>query len=223
MTKLFGSVSLTQASCSFIFCLIDPRDETIFYVGQTSTGPREPEKYVRRGYGGTKRNVCRYTRRLEKLGLQASWEILEEVSIEMLDDAERFWISNFRAAGVALTNIADGGAGNRGFRHTPEAKEKISTALVGRPISDETHRRLSAGQVGNQKAKGLKRTPETLEKMRLAMLGKNVGKKHTPEAIEKIRAASIENGKRPEVKKKLSAAANRRWSRTRLGKSSTPE
>ncbi len=97
----------------FIYCLIDPRDSSAFYVGQTCVGKSEPLGYIKKGHRRkSKRNVIQYLRRLHKLGLEASWEILEECSTIELDDFERWWIASFRVTGAILTNIADGGPSN---------------------------------------------------------------------------------------------------------------
>ena len=55
---------------------------------------------------------------------------------------------------------------NLGRKRTSEEKLKISLALKGVVKSEETRRRMSLAQVGNQKAKGLIRGPQSVEHRR---------------------------------------------------------
>jgi hypothetical protein len=71
--------------------------------------------------------------------------------------------------------------GCKGRKLSPETKEKIRSALLGKKHATARN-------------KGRKHTPETREKMRLAKLGKQYsvkGRKHTLEAIEKMRLSHL--------------------------------
>ncbi len=115
----------------FVYCLIDPRDQTIFYAGKTFRGADEPLGYIKNAHSGsTSRYVKRYLRRLYNLGLEADWEILEETTLENLSMAETFWISSLRAAGATIMNMTDGGEGHR---HTEASKKLISEKQLGIP------------------------------------------------------------------------------------------
>lgn len=82
---------------------------------------------------------------------------------------------------------------------TPETREKMRVAMLGKTHSEETKQKLSALW------KGKKRSPETIEKMRQSQLGrahKPAGWKHTPEAIAKMSGRTM-----PEhVRRKISEA-----------------
>lgn len=55
--------------------------------------------------------------------------------LEKTRDSKRegFWISRFRALGMPLTNLTDGGEGITGYRHTEEAKLAMSISRRGKP------------------------------------------------------------------------------------------
>lgn len=116
----------------FIYGLIDPRDQTIFYVGQSSRGSYEPEWYIKSGHrGSTQRKVKSRLRQIHNLGLKTEWCILEET--DQLDLAEGFWICSLLAAGAKLTNMKFGGYGAKLTRH-PDTGKKISAARRGQPL-----------------------------------------------------------------------------------------
>jgi group I intron endonuclease len=83
-----------------------------------------------------------------------------------------------------------------GYKHTLEAKRKISDAGKGRKHSNVTKSKMSMAALGRVMS------PETKEKLRLA----NIGKLHTPEAIEKIRVAGLGRKVTIETRNKLSNA-----------------
>lgn len=116
-----------------------------------------------------------------------------------------------------LRNRTDGGDGVSGYKHSDEARARISFIQNNR--SYETRARLSLAN------KGKKRTAETKEKMRLAQIGnKNkLGKKCSKESREKIRLGGIGNqnhlGHRhtEESKAKMGLGSARYWSLKKLG------
>lgn len=115
----------------FIYGLIDPRDSTIFYVGQSSRGAYEPEFYIRAAHrGSTQRRVKAKLRQLSDLGMRAGWQVLEET--EELNAAECFWISSIKAAGGKLTNMTPGGRESGSQRH-PDTGRNISKSRKGKP------------------------------------------------------------------------------------------
>lgn len=88
--------------------------------------------------------------------------------------------------------------GLKGRIFSPEHKEKIRLAKLGKKLSPAHKEKMSLARLGK------KHSPETIEKMRLARLGKklspervqnirlaNFGRKHTPETKEKMRLALL--------------------------------
>lgn len=78
--------------------------------------------------------------------LQRSWNkygeeafefsIIELCCEELLNDREVYWISEYKST-VDVYNQSKGGAGISGYRMTDEQREKISTALKGKPKTKE--------------------------------------------------------------------------------------
>ena len=61
---------------------------------------------------------------------------------------ERFLIGSLKTFGVRLVNLTDGGDGIAGYRHTSEARRKLSEIQRGRVLSDETRKRMSSSRAG---------------------------------------------------------------------------
>ena len=197
----------------FIYGLIDPRNRSVFYVGQSSRGSIEPEDYIRRaGSGKTTRLVKRYLRRLHLLGLKSEWEILEEIDLDHLDDAERFWIASIRSCGAALANMTDGGEGLKGYRLSEEQRRKRSeTSHFRYPINlgrkhpkDEIERRAFSNT-------GKKRSPETKARISAALTGKKFSEER------RLRMSISRKGKplSDDHRLKLSLRAQEQWARRR--------
>ena len=95
-------------------------------------------------------------------------------SKEELDKQEIFWIAEYRKRGLAQYNIANGGEGNAGYKHSEEAKKKISEAMKvytynkGRHLSEETKKKMSESH------KGKHYSEETKRKMSESQKGKNI-------------------------------------------------
>ena len=135
------------------------------------------------------------------------------------DDMEKFAIAKERAIGKAEYNIADGGQGCTGCKHTDEWRRKISEALKGRkrpPYSEETKRKMSEAKKGK---KPYDMTVETRRKISEASKGKHhseeakrkmsetrKGRKHTEETKRKISEAHKGKHRTEETKKKISEA-----------------
>ena len=186
----------------FIYGLIDPRDGSIFYVGQTSRGSIEPEGYIKTAHRfPTRRPLRRYLRRIYNLGLTAHWEILEEVDENQLNDAEKFWIASLRASGAILSNRADGGPTNKGYRWTVEQKENqriVQAAANSRP--EVIANKIAAQNRPDVKARASEKQREV---------------QNRPEIKAKRSASLKASHSKPETVAKLSATATEQWKRWR--------
>lgn len=120
-----------------IYVLIDPRTHEVRYVGKARDplirwkGHLKPER--RRD---TETHRAKWIAQLRRQGYTPVLEVVQTLREEDAYDAERYWISYYRGLGCALTNGTDGGPGGvttQGRRMTPEHREKISTALRGKP------------------------------------------------------------------------------------------
>lgn len=83
-------------------------------------------------------------------------------------------------------NNTEGGEGVTGYRHTPEARQKISLAGIGHVISEDGRRRISESMKGNQYTKGYKHTEQTKQKLSII----NKGRKMSEESKRKMSEAA---------------------------------
>ena len=94
---------------------------------------------------------------------------------ETIDRLETKYIAYERTSnGNGVYNITDGGEGVSGYRHSEEAKTKISASLKGHGCSDETKAKIGAAN------KGHKHSDESKAKMSAVCKGK----KHRPMSDE---------------------------------------
>jgi hypothetical protein len=119
------------------------------------------------------------------------------------------------AHGGPLVNMTDGGDGAAGYKHTPEARKKISESLKTRPVSDTTREKMRQNALRQTPTKHSEETkariaeanrgrimpPEQREKLSLAKLGHAVSE----ETRQKIREKLIGSKLSDETKAKLSA------------------
>ena len=182
-----------------IYALIDPRTDTLRYVGMTSRSPiiRFKEHIDRRKSSHT----GNWIRSVLDDGYVPEMEIIEIVTDDNWQSAERFWISYFRYIGCNLTNQTDGGE-------------------LGGPqiVSDETRRKRS------ERMKGHRMSQESIEKMRASKTGKHLpegqsarisalhkGRKRSQETKDRISRAHKGKVVKEETKKKLSEITKRNW------------
>ena len=160
----------------YIYEHIRPDTNAIFYVGK-GTDKRMHSKHrrnahwnniVRKAGGFTVREVCRH----------------EDEELVFLAEQER--IDQLKRLGVKLANKTDGGEGPSGYRHTEEAKRKITEAQLG-----EKHHAYGKPM--------LKHTKE-------ALLKANKGKPLSEEHRKKVGEASKGRVKSLETRVKLSNA-----------------
>jgi group I intron endonuclease len=174
----------TQVPKNIIYGLIDPRDGCVRYIGKSTSGSRRIKQH-NSNWHLTRENTrkANWIKSLISQGLKPEGIILEESNDpKKLSDLEKFWIANIKSVGGILYNATDGGdgtvgfkqpeslklamIGNKravGFKHTDEAKMKISISHKGRkkpPFTAEHHQKLSLARMGNKNALGSKRTKE---------------------------------------------------------------
>lgn len=124
-----------------VYALVDPRDDTVRYVGVTTLPLRR-----RLATHLTPRSLSFQSARttwLESLiaeGLRPVVRAIETVTGDGWMDAERRWIAYY---GDRLTNVAKGGHGTSGARYSDESRARISRALKGKTKSAEHRHHLS--------------------------------------------------------------------------------
>lgn len=139
-------------------------DGSIFYIGKGS---------IKRAYSDKGRNIV-WQRTVKKYGsfsvtILAKWEKEEDAfSHEIL------LIESLKDMGIPLVNIAKGGKGSCGFRHTKEHKEKMSKLMKeNNPMDNENYRKK---QYENLKI--AMNRPEIRKKQSDARIGKKLPKNH---------------------------------------------
>lgn len=155
-----------------IYALCDPRTDEVRYIGQSSCGIIRPKQ----------RHAARcwsWEENLSVEGLKPVIEILEECSLDALNDAEIFWISYWRMIGAKLTNLTDGGEGRRGFVITEEERQKRRETTIFRfPINlGRKHSEEEKIKRANS-CRGKKRSLETKRKMSEARKGMKFSEEH---------------------------------------------
>jgi len=161
-----------------IYLLRDPRNGQAKYVGATNN---LKNRYSQHLCAASSRSDChsvRWLRLLIAKTLKPIVEILDTVTEQEAEDAERAWILGFRQSGSPLTNQTEGGEGTRGWKMSSETKEKIARAKRGRPSV----------------RKGYKHSLATIKKIsaaKMGVTGLRPGYRHSPETRRKISDAKI--------------------------------
>lgn len=125
---------------TYIYALIDPRTDQIRYIGKCDT-PNERLRAHRCDKANT--HKARWIRLLRAAGLRPRMEIIEVVAQDNWADREKFWIAYYRAQGLRLTNITDGGDGAPGRRLTDASKEHLRSLRKGKALSAEHRAKLA--------------------------------------------------------------------------------
>lgn len=152
------------------------------------------------------------------LYLQRSWikygpeafefKVLEECSIESLNEREQYWIDTLDCVQPKGYNIAPVAGSMLNYKHTVEARANMSKAHIGKRPTKETKLKMSISKIGNTINVGRSQKLQ-IESMRLATKGKPKSAEH------KAKIAAGNSGKlvSEETRKKMSIAAKRRYAR----------
>ena len=156
-------------------------------------------------------------------------EILEScVDKNLLDEREKYWILTLNSRDLKIGyNIANGGEGTTGLKHSAETKEKISKIHKGKKLSNEHIEIIRKYSKQRPKSKefleqqscinkhwpiGSKHTDETRQKMSEYHKANPVrywlGKKRPLDAIEKAKQSNRGFKHSAEHKKKISGKGN---------------
>lgn len=105
---------MTMNDTQFIYCFHVPQDpELRIYVGKTSNPSKRFKDHIRDALSSDKKKNSHKVNWLRKWILKNECEIefviLETTTADVIDEAERFYISYFRSLGFILLNGTDGG------------------------------------------------------------------------------------------------------------------
>lgn len=132
-----------------------------YYVYEHWRLDRDECFYVGKGRGGrafSMKNRNRHHQAIvAKLNHIGSAFEVKMVSVGLLEsdafEIEKERISFWRASGVDLTNLTNGGEGASGLKHTDETKKIWSLQRKGRPVSEEGRLKRSIALKGRPKTK----------------------------------------------------------------------
>jgi hypothetical protein len=204
-----------------IYSLSDPRDGSVRYIGKAVNPNKRLADHLAEART-SKRHYHRlsWLRQLIACSASPSISILETGHGDGWQEAEKKWISHFRALGANLANGTDGGEGME--NPSPETKEKMSAWQRGRKFSPETLSRMS------EVKRGVKPSLESRKKMSEARLGKPLSEEHRSkiEAANRRKALSLEWRRKISLTKKghsCSPETRVKLSEAHLGKTLSPE
>jgi len=168
------------------------------------------------------------------------FEIIEECTINELDDKEKYWIKHYNSANFNYGyNMAYGG--RDGSNLTEESKKKISETLKGHIVSEETRKKIKEKrktQTNTNKGKkfsdearqnislahiGIKLSEETKKKVSENNARYWLGKKRDIETIEKMKKKLKQRPMTQEWRKQLDIARNQKQSMYEIHKDIIPK
>ncbi len=130
-----------------VYAYIDPRSNEIFYVGKDSQAGKRSLAFK-----AHPRHCLNIINKVERLGMKIvvvtvqDFDYYDEI-YKILNDAEIYWIAEFRRRGCPLVNITDGGGGVLGLKgeknpfygkkHSQETKDFIGKINSGRKQTEE--------------------------------------------------------------------------------------
>jgi len=168
-----------------VYALIDPRNSHIRYIGGTvRTLEGRLKEHISKARKEPHNNLysSRWIRSLLKLNLHPIIKLIWVCEGEFYKDEEIFWIAFFRMNGCNLTNLTEGGEGTLGYKHTEEAKERMSLSHLGnKALLGYRHSEISLLKM-SAAAKGKKQPTAQIEANRLW----HTGKKHSQETKDRI-------------------------------------
>jgi hypothetical protein len=178
-----------------VYCLIDPRNESIRYIGQTSgTIKQRLFSHISRARSGTTTPALgEWLLSLDNEGLTPKTQSLEEHDTqEEADGAEARLIEHYRAQPDGLLNQASGR--KSGFHHSEESKALMSVSHTGKVLTPEQCEKIGDAHRGKPKS------AEWKAKVSAA----NKGQVMTDLQRAKLSAAKTGSTRSEETKKKIS-------------------
>jgi hypothetical protein len=150
----------------YIYTLKDPLSDDVKYCGKTNnikvrlSGHLKDKRY--------NKEKCQWITYFKLKGLKPILEVIDIVDDDNWDFWEKYWISQLKTWGFDLFNKTDGGEYSvTGFRHTEEAKKKISDSQIGKKLNIEWRKNISNGK------KGIKFSDNHLKNLSLSHIGQS--------------------------------------------------
>lgn len=124
--KKFSEEIDNRFNQSYIYGLIDPRDNSVRYIGKTIHDIQTRLNRHIRNSKNKKTHKDNWINSLLQKDLKPSIELIDVVNIADEFFWEKHYISLYKSWNFDLTNSTDGGEGTFGHKHNQELKEKWS-------------------------------------------------------------------------------------------------
>lgn len=119
-----------------VYCLVDPRNGEVRYIGKSSSHMNRPNHhFVPSVLGKSRLPVHNWIRKMVRLNLKPTIEILEDTDKENLSSIEMYYISISKKEGHRLLNLTEGGDGPSNRNMSQKTKDKISKSNKGKKPS----------------------------------------------------------------------------------------
>jgi hypothetical protein len=212
---------------SKIYALIDPNTNLIRYVGKTDY----PLEFRLKQHCSKKSKTHKWNwiKGLMQNNQKPVISLIEDVSEDMWQERECYWIGRLRAEGASLTNIENGGKGGRiGISLlSEESKQKLRTArknqiapMLGKHHTEETKAKL------REKRKSYIPTVETRTKISLAQTGRKnseISKLKVSDSLKQAYREGRIQSKRYWLGKKRPLDTGEKIRKALLGRKASPE
>lgn len=172
-----------------IYILMDPFYYEVRYVGLSTRGIRRAKDHFCPCNLKVNTHKTNWIKSVIRQGSMPIIRVVQQwrsMGYKELCAAEVYWISYFKGVGCPLTNATDGGGGMIGYIHSKETREKLSVANKGfkhTPEAVDKIRRASTGRKYPNRKKPIYTDSEYLDKLSDKMFGNKygLGTKHTEE------------------------------------------
>lgn len=212
---------------TFIYGLIDPRNQELRYIGKTVLTP-ERRRSVHVWRSSSKpglRHSMSWLASLKKADLAPEVETLEIVppGADWVE-AEQFWIAYFRGLGARLCNHTAGGEGQTGYRQPADVVERRAAKMrgplhpfYGKPMGEKVKAALAAANaatradpVRNAKAIAARRAGMS-DAMIQAAVARLQATNADPKRWAESRRKAAEAAREPEARARVSEQSKGLW------------